>query len=116
MTAISEKIRENALRLQERLVSINNVLLYYPGTVSGIVTFHTPFDSEVIKEFLWAPNTVGKRFEVSVVPATSTPLDSARTKVKNLVRTSVSYTTTADEIEALGVRLEEVLSSTPSWG
>ena len=109
MTAIAETIQLNALELQRRLRSVDKVTLYYSGTTSGIVTFQTDTEAALVKEMLWAPDGNGNQFEVSVVPATSTPLDSARTKVPDLVRASISYTTTAAEIELFCKRLQEVL-------
>jgi cysteine desulfurase / selenocysteine lyase len=48
-------------------------------------------------------------FEVSVVPATSTPLDSARTGVPDLLRASVSYTSTRDEVDLFCDRLTYIV-------
>ena len=62
-----------------------------------------------MKEALFAPDRHGNLFDVSVVPATSTPLDSARTKVPNLVRASVSYMTTPQEMDLFCERLRAIL-------
>jgi cysteine desulfurase/selenocysteine lyase len=110
MAAIAKGIEHNALQMQKRLEGIDKVLLYYPGTTSGIVTFQTDRDAELVKEALFAPDRHGNRFDVSVVPATSTPLDSARTKVPNLVRASVSYMTTSREMDMFCERLRLILS------
>jgi selenocysteine lyase/cysteine desulfurase len=50
-------------------------------------------------------------FELSVVPAISTPMDSAKLKVPDLVRASVSYTNTEDEINAFSQSLASLLGS-----
>ncbi|KAI2510758.1 Aminotransferase class-V [Fragilaria crotonensis] len=110
MAVIAKGIEHNALQMQKRLEGISKVVLYYPGTKSGIITFQTDREAELVKEALFAPDRHGNRFDVSVVPATSTPLDSARTKVPNLVRASVSYMTTPQEMELFCERLRAILS------
>ncbi len=63
-------------------------------TTCGIVTFsYKEVDVREIQTAMW-----NKGFELSVVPATSTPLDSSNTNVPDLVRASISYTTTEEEI------------------
>jgi selenocysteine lyase/cysteine desulfurase len=75
----------------------------------GIVTFQVAgLDSAVLARELDTP-VDGVTFAVSVVPATSTPLDTAATGVPNLMRASVSYTTTNDEIDLFSQRLERIL-------
>ena len=109
VASIAEKIQQNAIELQRRLRTIPNVTLYYPGTTSGLVVFQTDRKAELVKEQLFVPDHKGNQFDVSVIPATSTPLDSARTKVPNLVRASVSYTTTREELDLFCERLREIL-------
>lgn len=109
MASIAERIRQNATYLQSRLRVIPNVTLYYPGTTSGLVVFQTDRKAELVKEALFAPDYNGNQFDVSVVPSTSTPLDSARTNVPNLVRASVSYITTTEEIDLFCNRLQEIM-------
>jgi cysteine desulfurase / selenocysteine lyase len=71
----------------------------------GIVTFWVEnVDSSLVKSYLWRGDIPVQgecwiRFEVSVVPATSTPTNSSATGVKDLVRASVSYTTSSKEID-----------------
>jgi selenocysteine lyase/cysteine desulfurase len=97
------------------------VRLYYKPEC-GIVTFWIHgLDSAEVKRLLSQPvagsaggsnNNDDKSlfsFEVSVVPATSTPLDSARTGVPDLLRTSVSYTSTRDEVDLFCDRLESII-------
>lgn len=109
MASIAERIQENATYLQSRLITIPNVTLYYPGTTSGLVVFQTNRNAALVKDLLFTPDQDGNQFDVSVVPSTSTPLDSARTNVPNLVRASVSYVTTAEEIDLFCKRLQEIL-------
>jgi cysteine desulfurase/selenocysteine lyase len=110
MTAIAQKTQQNALELQKELQRIDQVTLHYPGTTSGIITFQVDgMDAAEVKKCLWTPDANRNRFDVSSVPATSTPLDSARTGVPDLVRTSVSYLTTAKDIGMLIARLKAIL-------
>lgn len=77
----------------------------------GIVTFSVRnVDAATVKELLWTKQTEdGCRFEVSVVPATSTPLDSACCRVPDLVRASVSYTTSLEDVELFCARLKTII-------
>jgi selenocysteine lyase/cysteine desulfurase len=71
----------------------------------GIVTFECPnMPSKHVKETMWANG-----FEISVVPATSTPIDSSNTNVPDLVRASVSYTNTREELDAFCSCLESIV-------
>ena len=64
----------------------------------GIVSFSMRgIDPREVKRFL----LVEGGFTTSVVPKTSTPLNSSRTKCGDLVRVSLSYFNTEDEIERL---------------
>jgi cysteine desulfurase/selenocysteine lyase len=74
----------------------------------GIVTFSIQgkYPAEV-KRIL--TNTYG--FAISVVPATSTPLDSSRTQVRDLVRASLSYFNTSEEIELFVKAVGEIAAS-----
>lgn len=82
---------------------------------SGIVTFWVRgIESAILKCALWEGDEQhGVKFEVSVVPATSTPIDSATTGVPDLLRASVSYTTTTQEIdlfcERIGSLIDEIV-------
>lgn len=108
LDCIWAKIHSNAQVLYKSLQQIDSVRTYY-APEGGLVTFWVEGkDSELIKKSLWEGDT---KFETSVVPATSTPLDSARTRVPNLVRASVSYMTTTDDIALFCTRLDEIVSS-----
>jgi cysteine desulfurase/selenocysteine lyase len=82
--------------LRDRLGSIKGVNVHHATSSScGIVTFFADgLDAAIIKEELWLGG-----FELSIVPATSTPLDSSKTRVSELVRASLSYTSTEMEID-----------------
>ena len=106
------KIQADCIRLssylRERLNSIPEMSVHHDGsTTCGIVTFHAgSADPHSLKEKLFA-----KGFELSVVPATSTPLDSAKMSLPNLLRASISYTNTNDEIDLFVETLASVLPS-----
>lgn len=83
--------------MRAQVTRIRNVVIHHRSSAHcGIVTFYsTAKDSQTIKEEMQK-----KGFELSVVPATSTPIDSANSGVPGLVRASVSYTNTAGEIQS----------------
>ena len=85
----------------------------------GIVTFSVDgFDATTIKERMQNGMVCGDRldnstntstcFHLSVVPATSTPLDSSTMELgeKSLLRASLSYFNTEDEIDLFCKALE----------
>ena len=110
MGYIEETIRRKALELRSRLEKIEGLTLYYPSTSdSGIITVDSRCDPITLKQTLWKEDNNGNQFEVSIVPATSTPLDSARSETPDLVRVSVSYTTTCKEMDLLCKRLSAML-------
>lgn len=92
------------------LRDMNGIELHHDSSC-GIVTFSVrDVDAATAKELLWTKQSQDDcRFEVSVVPATSTPLDSARCSVPDLVRASVSYTTSVEDIEKFCMRLKAVV-------
>lgn len=78
--------------LEERVPGVH--IHHKDTTTCGIVTFFCDnIDARAIQASMWKEG-----FEISMVPATSTPLDSSTTNVPNLVRASISYTTTEKEI------------------
>ena len=95
-------------RLRSQLASLPSIHVHHENdSTCGIVTFSsTTLDSQTIKEKLRQ-----ERFEVTIVPATSTPLDSAKTGVPNLVRASISYTTSEGEIDLFIKSLASILGS-----
>jgi selenocysteine lyase/cysteine desulfurase len=106
---ISKTIHELSITLRDMLEALPNVQLHHGDSPAGIITFMaSSIDAVTVKERLWSGKVV--KFEVSVVPATSTPLDSAHTHVPDLVRASVSYTTTIDDIEMFVEKLASIIS------
>ena len=78
--------------LEEAIPSIR--IHHRESTTCGIVTFYCQnVDARTIQSAMWKEG-----FELSMVPATSTPLDSSSTNVPDLVRASISYTTSEKEI------------------
>jgi len=118
---VAVEIRTLARHLYARLRSIRTVHMHHPPS-SGLVTFWVEgIDAADVQERLWEPTTTTtatpesqpqrrRRFEVSAVPATSTPLDSSLTGVPDLVRASVSYTNTVDDVDAFIDRLVSIIA------
>jgi len=97
LTEISRDIEHLSSFLRKQLEdTIPCVRIHHRGTtICGIVTFSCDnVDAGAVQAAMWKEG-----FELSMVPATSTPLDSSTTNVPNLVRASVSYTTTEKDIE-----------------
>jgi selenocysteine lyase/cysteine desulfurase len=81
---------------RERLKEIASVEMYHDElAICAIVTFLVKGRASILVK----TQMQEKGFELSVVPATSTPLDSSRTSTPDLIRASISYTTTVEEIE-----------------
>jgi selenocysteine lyase/cysteine desulfurase len=110
-STITATIRQRANLLQTLLRQMDKVQLYYDeSSQCGIVTFWIPhIPSSTIAHQL-QEIVDGIAFEVSVVPATSTPLDSALAQVPDLLRASVSYTTSTQELEMFVQRLNNIIS------
>ena len=111
--AIGEKCAMLGSLLQARLREMEGVHVYHDSSSAcGIVTFYLDdVDAATIKERMQngvededADETEDTTccFSVSVVPATSTPLDSSRTGLgeRSLVRASLSYFNTEEEIDS----------------
>ena len=108
LTKIQADCSALSRKLRSKLASLPNIYVHHENDSScGIVTFISKtVDSQTIKAKLRQA-----RFEVTIVPATSTPIDSAKTGVPNLVRASISYTNTEDEIDLFIHCLAEILGS-----
>jgi cysteine desulfurase/selenocysteine lyase len=122
---IAKDTQQRANYLCRHLTLQPTVHIHHAPPESGIVTFWVEHvDSAVLKQALWNdthderhPNSKDDderrkdfaQFEVSVVPATSTPVDSSMTQVSDLLRASVSYTTTEEEIDLFYTRLKSLL-------
>lgn len=113
MDAVQSATTTLAQDLYQRLQAMENVRTHHPPEC-GIVTFFVPtVPSKTIKELLWdnkddAEN--GIQFETSLVPATSTPLDSSKTGVPDMVRVSLTYTNSKQDLDALCEKLSSVLN------
>ena len=104
---IWNEIQTKTMYLKQKLRMVPGLTIYHdhPGNVAGLVTFALgAHDSAFVAKALWS-RRLETRFALSVVPATSTPLDSAVSGVPDLLRASVSYTTTPDEIDAFAAKL-----------
>jgi selenocysteine lyase/cysteine desulfurase len=105
------KIQASCLSLAQelygRLTAMDRIQAYHaPGC--GIVTFYAPdTPSEIIREKLWGGSP--PHFETSLVPATSTPVDSSNTEAPNMVRISLTYTNSMEDTDALCKKLESIL-------
>jgi len=107
---ISHEIRHlSALLRKELEETIPNIYIHHKeSTICGITTFSCEnVDARLIQTNMW-----NEGFELSMVPATSTPLDSSTTTVKDLVRASISYTTTEKDIKSFCRSLDSFLRET----
>jgi len=109
VSRIAASIQILAVELDQRLSEMKGVRLYREPEC-GLVTFWVEgIDSGWIKNQLWERDEDGTRVEVSVVPATSTPLDSAQSGATDLLRASISYTNSIGDIVLLCSRLSSIL-------
>jgi cysteine desulfurase / selenocysteine lyase len=116
LSVISDRILQRSIELHDKLLAIsrnctNQVKLrLYRRPECGIVTFWIDcMDTHRIKEYLWNvreeriedvdTSARSVRFALSVVPATSTPVDSSSSAAPDMIRASVSYTTTTQEVD-----------------
>jgi len=106
--------------LRSRLRSMDGITVYHDnadGTTRqcGIVVFTVDgVESGKVEEaMIESSDDSPRQFEVSVVPATSTPVDSANTLAGDMVRASVSYSNTLEEIELFVKKLHEVILTKP---
>ena len=120
MATIEEYCCRLGAELRARLRSMDGIDVYHDNGDEegekltgqcGIVTFGVEgLESALIKKRLMDGSSGGACFEVSVVPATSTPVDSAKMMAKDLVRASLSYENTADEVALFVKRLATVIA------
>ena len=107
MIEIHREIKDlSALLRNELEKTLPRIRIHHKdSTTCGIVTFYfDDVDARSIQAAMWKQG-----FELSMVPATSTPLDSSSTNVPDLVRASVSYTTTEEDITRFCRSLESYL-------
>jgi len=107
---IQSRCTELGQNLGEAIRVIDGIHAYHysedPEKLSGIVVFGVEnLSSTEIKEKMLA-----KGFTLSVVPATSTPFDSSITKCPDLVRASVSYFNTFEEVSAFCSALGNIVN------
>jgi len=110
LTEISREVQHlSALLRNELEETIPSICIHHTqSTTCGIVTFSCEnVDSKTIQATMWKEG-----FELSMVPATSTPLDSSSTNTPDLVRASVSYTTTEKDIQTFCRSLSLFLQET----
>jgi cysteine desulfurase/selenocysteine lyase len=103
-------------KLRSRLREMEQVQVYHDydsGRQCGIVVFSVDgFDPAQVKEALLKPSSMNEStqvFEVSVVPATSTPVDSAKSSTADLVRASLSYFNTEKEIDLFCAKIGDII-------
>jgi len=108
LTEISDEVEQLSKMLRNELeTKMPGLRIHHrDSTTCGIVTFSCPgVDAKTVQSDMWEEG-----YELSMVPATSTPLDSSTTGVPTLVRASVSYTTTEDDIRAFCTSLASYLN------
>jgi selenocysteine lyase/cysteine desulfurase len=106
---IEHGILQLSLILRHELSKIPKVTIHHHKTTKcGIVTFQCEgLKSQTVQAALWR-----KGFELSVVPATSTPLDSSKSHVPDLVRASITYINTEEEIFSFSKALRSFIENT----
>lgn len=102
LSQIEHGILQLSVLLRTHLSSIPGVRIHHEeSTKCGIVTFQVEdVEPKVLQASMWE-----KGFELSVVPATSTPMDSSKTHAPDLVRASLTYINTEEEILAFSSAL-----------
>ena len=118
MDEIEKSCAKYGAMLRNRLDKIDRVNVYHGNSdqnMCGIVTFWCDgFEASTIKgRMQYGNGSSGCCFHLSIVPATSTPLDSSRTGLgmRQLVRASLSYFNAKDEIDLFCNTLETILCS-----
>ena len=109
---IEVKCLDLTKELYNKLNDIDGLVIHHgKNSYAGIISFTIKgIDSKSVKDMLWS-NDDRKNFELSVVPATSTPLDSGRWAAVDLLRASIHYTTTTDDINAFCDALKQIIDS-----
>ncbi len=107
MDRIGDRIRGLAAALRSRLADIDEVTVHDRGDdLSGIVTFSVEhMDSVVVKQKLAAKN-----INVSIGKAVSTLVYMNRRHLDSVVRASVHYYNTEEEIESLCATIADIIS------
>ena len=125
---IAAKIQKLAAYLYKQLQTMadhqNCIRLHHRGD-SGIVTFWIDgMDAHAVAQALWKPlqpspsqeNDLSAsneylfcNFEVTVSPPTSTPLDTCRTAVPDLIGVSLQYTNTEADLDLFCGKLDRII-------
>lgn len=94
---IEHSILQLSVTLRRNLSMMTGIKVHHEeSTKCGLVTFYCEFvSSKDLQAAMWE-----KGFELSVVPATSTPMDSSKTQVPDLLRASLTYFNTNKDLEA----------------
>lgn len=108
LDAIAERTQHLAATLRERLATVFGVTVHDQGrTRCGIVTFHADQkDARAVQAALREHNV-----NVSVSTPSSTRLDAEARRLPDLVRSSIHYYNTEDEIDRFVSTLRTVLAS-----
>lgn len=106
LDAIFERVQRLAARLRQQLASIPDLTVHDVGRVQGgITTFSTePAGAASLKQALRA-----RGINVSVSPRSSTRLDAEARRLPDLVRASVHYYNTTDEIDRFCAVVRDLL-------
>jgi len=106
LDAIFERVQHLAADLRQRLTSIDGVTVHDVGRVRcGITTFSTDaLSAAAIQQRLRQQN-----INTSVSPQSSTRLDATQRNLPDLVRASVHYYNTGDEIDRFGHAVRDLL-------
>ncbi len=107
MDRIADRIQMLAALLRRRLAAIDGVTVHDRGDrLSGIVTFSVDrMDSAIVKERL-----AEKKINVSIGKAVSTLVYMNRRHLDSVVRASVHYYNTEEEIESLCATVANIIS------
>jgi selenocysteine lyase/cysteine desulfurase len=106
--AIWERVRALGERLRARLAEIDRVTLHDPGAVRcGIVTFSLAgVDADEAKAAL-----ARDRISVTVSPTSSAVIDSLQRRLPDVVRASVHYYNTDDELDRAAESVARIATS-----
>jgi len=104
LPAIQKRVTELAGELRARLRSLERVTVHDRGVVqSGIVSFTAPIESSVVRDELQR-----RSINVHVSAAAATRIDMDQRRLTDLVRASVHYYNTSDEIDQFIGALSEI--------
>ena len=110
LAPIFERLQSLAAKLRQRLARLPGVTVHDRGAVQGGITTFTAdqLDASTIQRRLRAQG-----INTSVSPPSSTRLDAAERNLPDLVRASVHYYNTDDEIDRFCAAVHDVLRDAP---